>query len=97
MPAVRINPIEKLRQIWTPGREIEEVILSLEPQSELDSMIRHFLHAIIQQKGPQTINLGSAENPVLNTGTLRWETIHGPGSEDAPMLRRRQVSLWIES
>jgi hypothetical protein len=96
MPAIKIHPVEKLRKIWTPGREIEELVAKLDPQTELDSMVRHFLHALIQQHGPRTIELGSSEEPVLNTGVLRWEIIHGPGFDDAPHLRRRQAALWIE-
>lgn len=96
MPQVRISPIEKLRRIWTPGREVEEVIARLEPQTELDSMIRHILHAIVQQHGPQTIQLGSEVEPIWNSGILRWETIHGPGPETMPEIRRRELTVWVE-
>lgn len=89
-----IAPIEKLRRIWTPQREIEEVVGRLNPQSELDSMIRDFVHRIIEQKGPQTLILGFGSEPVLNTGTLRWEIIH----HEMPngVVGRREVSLWVE-
>ncbi|HEY1248342.1 MAG TPA: hypothetical protein VGE97_05100 [Nitrososphaera sp.] len=91
-----VNPIERLRRIWTPGREIEEVVAQLGPQTELDSLMRDFLHRTIQQKGPVTLDIGSLVDPVMNTGVLRWETIFGPGLEDYPEKRRRQVSLWVE-
>jgi hypothetical protein len=94
VPATRISPIEKLRRIWTPGREIEELVHNLEPQTELDSMIRHFLHAICQQHGPQRVRLGSEMQPELNFGTLRWEIIHGPGPVEE--MREREVTIWIE-
>jgi predicted P-loop ATPase len=96
MPQIRISPIEKLRQIWTPGREIEEFIHRLDPQRELDSMVRHILHAIVQQQGPHTIDLGSEIDPVKNHGTLRWEIVHGPGPEDMPEWRRRELTIWVE-
>lgn len=95
MPATRISPIEKLRRIWTPGREVEEIVHALNPQTELDSMIRHLLHAIVQTEGPKTLNLGSEINPNMNTGTLRWEVVHGPGP-DVPEARPRQVIIWVE-
>jgi hypothetical protein len=89
VPSVRISPVEKLRRIWTPGREVEELVARLEPQSELDSMIRHLLHAICQQKGSMTINLDD-----FNIGTLRWEVIH---HEPSPgVVGRREVTIWVE-
>jgi hypothetical protein len=88
------HPVERLRRIWTPGREVEEVVAKLGPGSELDSMIRHFLHAVVQQNGTQRVQLGSEAFPLENTGTLRWETVHGPGP--TPEFRSREVTLWIE-
>lgn len=96
MPSVKIHPVEKLRRIWTPGREVEEVIARLEPQTELDSMVRHILHAVIQQHGSCRIDLGSEVQPNLNEGTLRWEIIHGPGPDEMPEIRKREISIWIE-
>jgi hypothetical protein len=94
VPSVRISPVEKLRRIWTPGREVEEVVARLDPQTELDSMIRHILHAIVQQHGTVKIDLGSEMDPVLNVGSLRWEIVHGPGP--VPEIRRRELTVWIE-
>lgn len=91
-----MNPVEKLRRIWTPGREIEEVVARLDPATYLDSQIRQGFHLVIQQKGPQTIDIGSEIDPVLCAGTLRWEIVHGPGADEAPELRRRQLAVWIE-
>lgn len=84
-----LKPLEKLRTIWTPGREIEELVHSLEPGTELDSMIRDYLHRTIQQRGPVTLSLD-----VPNQGTLRWEIIHyepTPGTTG-----RREISIWVE-
>lgn len=94
MTAIKISPIEKLRRIWTPGREVEEIVAQLEPQTELDSMIRDLLHRVVQQHGPFTVNFGNEVEPVFNEGTLRWEVIHGPGPDH---LRSRQASIWIEN
>jgi hypothetical protein len=93
---VPVHPIEKLRRIWTPGREVEELIHELDPQTQLDSMMRDLLHRTIEQRGPVTLDLGSEAAPVLNTGRLRWEVVHGPGSDEHPELRRHEVSVWVE-
>jgi hypothetical protein len=97
MPPVRISPIEKLRRIWTPGREIEEVVAELEPRTELDSIIRDTLYSILMQHGPQRINLGSDVEPFIISGTLRWEVVHGPGPDSMPELRRREMTIWVEN
>lgn len=89
MKSASIAPIEKLRRIWTPGREIEELVHKLDPATELDSMIRDFLHRAVQQAGPVTLNLD-----VPNTGNLRFEIIH---FESMPgVVQHREVSLWVE-
>jgi hypothetical protein len=91
-----MHPVEKLRRIWTPGREIEEVVARLDPQTELDSMVRHFFTAIVQELGSVKLDLGSEANPRLNTGTIRWEIVHGPAPEERPDLRNREVTIWHE-
>ena len=53
--AVHISPLERLRRIWTPGREIEELVYNLDPRTELDSMVRDFLHRTVQQRGAVTL------------------------------------------
>lgn len=78
--------IERLRQIWTPNREVEEISADLAPQTLLDSQIRHLLHALVQQGAVSTkVNLD-----IPNTGTLRWEvvTLEPAGS--------RVVNVWVE-
>lgn len=92
--SVRTHPVEKLRRIWTPNKEIREFHESLEPRTELDSMVRDFLHRIIQNKGPMTLKLEERGAPIPNTGTLRFEIIH---HEPAPgVITGREVSIWIE-
>lgn len=87
---MRLHPVERLRKIWTPGREIEEIVANLEPQTELDSMLRDWIMRILIQKGPMTLDLDK-----LNTGTMRWEIIH---HEITPgVVGRREVSLWMEN
>lgn len=82
--------IEKLRKIWTPESEIEELFADLNPQTELDSMIRHFLHAIVQQTGPKTVSLDE-----INVGNLRWEIVN---YEPRPGVQgHREVTLWVEN
>jgi hypothetical protein len=88
MPSSRISPVEKLRRIWTPEREIDEIFSKLDPGTELDSMIRDLLHRTIQQKGPVTLSLDPP-----NTGTLRWEIIH---YEPHGLVGHREISIWVE-
>lgn len=85
----KFAPFEKLRQIWTPERELEEYLTDLSPQSELDSMIRDYFHRTIQQRGPVRLNLDAP-----NTGNLRWEIVH---HEPSPgLVGGREISIWIE-
>jgi NADPH-dependent glutamate synthase beta subunit-like oxidoreductase len=88
------SPLEKLRRVWTPDREILEVIAALDPRTELDSMLRDWLHRVIEQTGPKTVVLGIGETRVVNTGTLRWEVVHHEPTPGIP--GRREVTLWIE-
>jgi len=92
---VKSSPVERLREIWTPDREVAELFADLDPQTELDSLIRHFFHAIIQRQGSVTLDLGSELHPQVNTGQIRWEIVHGPGP--TPELRPRQVTIWHET
>lgn len=85
--------VEALREIWTPDKEVVEVSLDTTPQTELDSMIRHILHAVCQQHGSQEIDLGSQLHPVLNTGQLRIEKVVGPGPRAE--VRRQQLTVWV--
>lgn len=84
-----MQAIERLRRIWTPGSEVEELVHALNPQTELDSMIRDLLHRTIQQTDSVTLDLDA-----LNTGTLRWEIVHHELPNGLP--GRREVSIWIE-
>ena len=90
-----MRAVERLRQIWTPQSEVAELFADLDPRTELDSMIRDFLHRTIQTNGPTTLLLEIEGQPVLNTGTLRWEVIHYEPSPGIP--GRREVSLWVEA
>ena len=82
------HPVEKLRQIWTPEREVEEFHLDLRPQTRLDSVVRDLLHRTIQQKGPVTLDLDTD-----NVGTLRWEVItHQPSPG---VMGRTEISIWV--
>jgi hypothetical protein len=83
-----VNEAEALRQVWTPGSELEEVMLSLEPATQLDSLIRHWLHAILIKEGPKTIDMTKRL-----VGTMHHRTVHGPG----PTFASRESSIWIEN
>lgn len=54
--------IERTRRVWTPRREVEELVADLSPQTELDSEIRSFFGRIVkmvhdQGKGPITLDV----------------------------------------
>lgn len=89
-----LSPIEKVRQRWSPDREAVEVTMSLEPGTELDSMIRDWLHRVCEQHGPQTVVLGSGADLLPNTGTLRFEVVTFEASPG--VFGRREVSIWVE-
>ena len=80
--------VERIRELWTPDREVEQLDVDDAPQTELDSMCRDYLHRAIQQHGPVRLVLEQNGEPVRNTGWLRWEETGVPGY--------REVSLWIE-
>lgn len=88
------SPLERLRRIWAPGHEIEEVVHSLEPATELDSMIRDWLHRICEQNGAQTVVLGVGDALRPNTGVLRFEIVHHQPSPGA--AGQREVTVWVE-
>lgn len=79
------NPVEVLRRIWTPEREVEEISADMQPQTALDSMVRDLLCRVIMQRGPVTLDMDAE-----NRGRLRWEIVAHETSG------RRQVSIWIE-
>jgi len=80
--------VEKIRRIWTPERELIELAVDDAPQTELDSIVRDFLHRHVQQHGPVRLVLERDGEQVLNYGVLRWEIAGVPGY--------REVSIWIE-
>lgn len=88
------EPVEKLRTIWTPDKEVEELFADLSPATELDSLMRFFVSAIVEKLGSVKIELGSEAMPRTLTGTIRWEIVHGPGPEDRPDLRPRELTIW---
>lgn len=88
-----VRAVEALREIWTPDKEVVEVSLDTAPQTVLDSMIRHILHAVCEQHGSQEIDLGTPLHPVHNTGQLRIERVVGPGPRAE--VRRSQITVWV--
>lgn len=95
MPAARISPLERLRRLWTPGREVEELVHEIGPASELDSMLRDWLHRVCEQNGPQTVVLGVGGDLRPNTGVLRFEIVH---HEPSPgMAGHREVTIWVDA
>jgi len=76
------HPVERLRRIWTPEREIYERFDSLEPSTELDSIIRELLSRTIQQLGSIQLD---ASQPA--TGFIRWEKVDTPTGKPV-------ISVW---
>lgn len=79
-------PYERLRRIWTPKREIEELFDNLAPATELDSQIREYFTRIVMKYGTITLDI---TEPADERFQVRWEIVH-----DA--LGRRQISIWSE-
>lgn len=75
------RPVERLRRIWTPDREIYELADKLEPGSQLDSIVRELFSRTIQRVGSIQLDMS---HPI--TGFVRWEEVRaGPG---------KVVSVW---
>jgi hypothetical protein len=86
-----MHPVEKLRRIWTPEREIDEIFSKLEPGSVLDSMIRDFFYRIIDQHHNRSVRI-SLEG--LNYGNIRWEVVR---YEPMPgVVRDAEATIWLE-
>lgn len=78
-----------MREIWTPESEVAELFADLDPRTEVDSMIRHFLHATIQQRGPVVIDLG-----ITNVGALNWSIVHHEPRRG--VQGKHEASIWVE-
>lgn len=84
-----VHPVERLRQIWTPNDELSELSMDLEPQSQLDSIIRDLFHRTILQGGPVTVSMD-----IPNTGMMRWEIVaHQP---TPGVIGRTEASIWVQ-
>ena len=79
------HPIEALRRIWTPEREVEELFANLAPGTALDSEIRDFFCRIIDKYG--TVELDITDPPPHFM--VNWNVIHTP-----PPNSRRMVTIW---
>lgn len=79
------NPIEALRQIWTPEREVDELFSDLSPGSALDSEIRDYFSRIIERFGTITLDITDPVPPF----DIRWEVVH-----TEPPSSRRFVTIW---
>ena len=79
------KPLEKLRRIWTPEREIDQIFSDLSPQTALDSEIRDYFSRLIDRLGTVTLDV---TDPVPEFD-IRWEVINTP-----PPGSRRKVTIW---
>lgn len=86
MASTRLSPVERLRRIWTPEREIDEIFSDLSPASALDSQIREWFSRIIDAESTVTIDLTEPVPPF----NIRWNIVH---HEDSG---RREVTIWKE-
>lgn len=60
--------VEKVRTIWTPEREVAVYSADLSPGTEIDSIIRHAFHHLLQFRLQEvSINLDQ-----LNTGSIQF-------------------------
>lgn len=81
-----LSPVERLRRIWTPDREILERVENLEPQTEVDSIVRELFSRMVKEQRHVTL---SRREPV--DGEIRWEFIN---REIAPGIYEPEVSVW---
>jgi hypothetical protein len=79
------NPIEALRQIWTPEREVDELFAVLAPGSALDSEIRDYFSRMVERFGTITLDITDPVPPF----EIRWEVVH-----TQPPNSRRMVTIW---
>lgn len=82
---MKLHPVERLRQIWTPEREIDEIFSDLSPGTALDSEIRDYFSRIIDREGTITLDITDPVPPF----EIRWEVIH-----TQPPNARRKVTIW---
>jgi hypothetical protein len=76
------QPVERLRRIWTPEREVYEIIDKIDPGSAVDSVIRELFSRMVKQVGAIQLDV---TDPV--DGFIRWEVVRaGP--------RQHVVSVW---
>jgi len=83
-----IHPVEKLRRIWTPEREIEQLFSDLSPGTALDAEIRDYFVRIIDKYGSIELDL-TEPVPEFN---VNWNVVH-----TLPPNSRRKVTIWKES
>lgn len=81
---VRVTPVERLRRIWTPRREIDEIFSDLSPATALDSLIREWFSRIVDAEGTLTIDL---TDPVPEF-MMNYNIVHNGD--------RREVTIWKE-
>lgn len=80
-----LSPVEALRRIWTPEREIDQIFSDLSPGTVLDSEVREMFSRIIYEL--KTIELDITD-PVPDF-EIRWEVVHTP-----PPNPRRKLAIW---
>lgn len=78
--------VERLRRIWTPEREVDELFTDLSPRDILDSEIREYFSRIVDQQGTIKLDL---TNPVP-AFNIRWEIVHFAETN------RREITIWKE-
>lgn len=80
------DSVERLRRIWTPEREIEELFADLSPSTALDSQLRDFLCRIVDQAPGRSVKINLTGD--VRPFNLRWEIVHSGGY--------RECTLWAE-
>jgi len=84
---MRLHPVEALRRIWTPEREIDQLFSDLSPGSALDSEIRDYFCRIIDKYGSIELDITDPVPPFM----VNWNVIH-----TEPPYSRRMVTIWKE-
>jgi hypothetical protein len=73
------SPIERLRKVATPDREIEEFFADLSPQTRIDSEIRDLFCRIIEQHGPFTVDMERPNTYKINIEKVVYNPAPGVG------------------
>lgn len=78
-----VRQIDRVRALWTPNSEVREQVDKMEPATEMDSILRDCLCAIVERERTVTVVMSN------NTGKVNLSRVMLPSGEV-------QATLWWE-